>query len=97
MTDVVQTSTGANAVSAAATLKSSITDRALFYVREIVAFSFWTYAICKLFIFDIEVALINAIDPRYIWIAQYKFLILLASLSTILLVTKNKQLVIWAL
>ncbi len=71
--------------------------RSLAAIRKVVAASFWIYAICKLFIFDIDVFLVNKISPHYMWVVEYKFLILLAAVSTALLVTKNKYLLGWSL
>lgn len=77
--------------------KRTAKDRILSWAREIVAVSFWVYVICKLFIFDIDTYLIHGIEPRFIWIAEYKFFILIGIASILLLVTKNKYIVTWAL
>jgi hypothetical protein len=77
--------------------KRAVKDLILFWTRELVAVSFWIYVICKLFIFDIDVYLILRIDSRLIWIAEYKFFLLIAIASIILLLTKNKSIVLWLL
>jgi len=66
-------------------------------IREIVAMLFWGYVITKVFILDIDLILVEKLSPNYLWLIQYKFFILLGLLAIILLVTKNKQLILWSL
>ncbi len=41
------------------------------HVTAVIA---WTYFIVKLFIFDIDIAIVQAIAPKYAWICYYKFI-----------------------
>ena len=88
--------TSTDALPPTTSLASSVARGSLSLIKEVIAISFWAYAICKIFIFDVDVVLINYINPRYIWIAEYKFLIILGLLSTALLITKNKYLLAWS-
>jgi hypothetical protein len=97
MANITDASDTPNALAAPPIPTNGIARRSLFLVREVIAISFWIYAICKLFVFDIDVAVINYANPRYIWIAQYKFLLLLGTLSVVVLITKNKHLIVWSL
>ena len=66
-------------------------------LRKIVAACFWVYVVCKLFIFDIDIYLIQHTDPSLLWIARYKFFILIAIISTLLLTTRSVRLLGWIL
>jgi hypothetical protein len=97
MANIAEASSPPNALAPTPNKANGLTKRSLAAIRELIAASFWIYAICKLFVFDIDVFLINRISPRYIWVAQYKFLILLAMISVALVITKNKYLLGWCL
>src|SRR5580700_5126471 len=97
MANITDASDTPNALAAPPIPTNGIARRSLFLVREVIAISFWIYAICKLLVFDIDVAIINYVNPRYIWVAQYKFLLLLGTLSVVVLITKNKHLIVWFL
>lgn len=55
------------------------------YVAPIL---FWTYLIIKLFIFDIDILLVEAIDPRLLVLLKFKFLIILTIFSFLLIKVK---------
>ncbi len=67
------------------------------FFREILAILIWGYAIIKLFVFDVDIFLIEKFSPNYIWILEYKFFILLGTAAVVWLVTKNKEIVLWSL
>lgn len=67
------------------------------FFRELLAIFLWGYAITKLFIFDIDLFLIERFSPSYIWIVHYKFFILIGTAAIIWLVTKNKTIILWSL
>ena len=69
----------------------------LSFVRQVIAGLFWLYVICKLFIFDVDLYLIQKINPSLIWIAKYKFFILIAAFSILLLITRSGRLLLWLL
>jgi hypothetical protein len=73
--------------------KAGLARRSLFLVQELLAISFWIYAICKLFIFDIDVFAIRHLNEQYIWLSEYRFLIFIGVISAFLLLTKNKYLI----
>src|SRR5207249_10094724 len=63
--------------------------------REIVAGFFWLYVLVKLFVFDIDVFLIAEYVPRYAWLLNYKFFILIGLIAVVWLITKNKHVAVW--
>ena len=65
--------------------------------REIIAIICWIYVITKLFIFDIDIYIIERYFSDYAWVINYKFFILIGTLAIIWLLTKNRQLIIWSL
>jgi hypothetical protein len=75
----------------------SLRERALSFVRQVIAASFWLYVICKLFIFDIDLYLIQKINPSLMWLPKYKFFILIGTLSVLLLITRSGRLLRWLL
>jgi hypothetical protein len=94
MANITDASGTPNALAPPPTPTAGVAKRGLFLVRETIAISFWIYAICKLFIFDIDVATIRYVNPHYLWIAEYKFLLILVTLSIVILVIKNKYLLV---
>ncbi len=60
-----------------------------FMIKELTAILFWVYAILKLFLFDIDLFLINTYFPSLKWIFHHKFLITLF-LVTICVTVANK-------
>jgi hypothetical protein len=56
---------------------------------DFTAILFWLYAIIKLFVFDVDVYLIARIGPEYVWLLNYKLLILLGSILLAMLVTRS--------
>jgi hypothetical protein len=75
----------------------ALSKRTISWVREIIAAWFWVYVICKLFIFDIDTYLIERINPQLMWIVNYKFFILIAGLTVLLLITRSSRLLLWVL
>jgi hypothetical protein len=77
--------------------KKKAVDRFLAFVREVIALLFWVYVVTKLFIFDIDIFLVEKISPSYVWLLNYKFFILIGTVAIIWLVTKNKYILLWTL
>jgi hypothetical protein len=67
------------------------------FLREALAIFFWLYLVTKLFVFDIDIFLIDKLAPNYTWLINYKFFILIGLLAIIFLVTKNKHIFWWSL
>jgi len=72
-------------------------SRFFFVLKEIVAILFWVYVIVKLFIFDIDIFLVNKFLPYYVWLLSFKFFILITAIAVVWLVTKNKRILSWSL
>src|SRR3989339_856287 len=47
------------------------------FLRQFLAFLVWAYFVTKLFIFDIDIYFVQKIFPGYIWIFNYKFVIII--------------------
>jgi hypothetical protein len=69
----------------------------LSWIREVLAACFWIYAIFKLFIFDVDLAIIRLVNPDYIWISQYKFFILIGALALIFVFTRSSHIIFWSI
>jgi hypothetical protein len=65
--------------------------------RELFSISFWTYALIKLFIFDLDIYVIDHLLPAYQWIIYYKIIILLGALAIFGLFTRKATAVGFAL
>ena len=77
--------------------KNKVLSGFLSFTRESLAILFWIYIITKLFIFDLDIFLVENYLPSFKWIIDYKFFILIGILSTIWIVTKNKHILLWFL
>src|SRR5258707_1334854 len=56
------------------------------FISEIVAASFWMYAITNTFVISIDAHIARALPEQYAWIWNLKFLIFLGILATLLIV-----------
>lgn len=63
--------------------------------KEIIAGSFWIYILVKLFLFDIDVFLVNKFAPDYGWLLKLKFFILIGIITLLWLFLKNKKILSW--
>lgn len=77
--------------------ENKILTRFLYFVREILSILIWGYVIIKLFVFDIDIFIIEKMFPDYVWLVNYKFFILIGILAIIWLVTKNIHILFWSL
>jgi hypothetical protein len=59
---------------------------------ELVAVLFWSYALTKLFVFDIDVYLVTLAAPGFMWLLSYKLLIILGLLLLAMMVTRSGRL-----
>jgi hypothetical protein len=67
------------------------------YIREFLAILFWFYIVTKLFVFDLDILLIEKLAPNYLWIIYYKFFFLIGIIAIVFLVTKNLHIILWSL
>src|SRR4051812_20987453 len=63
-------------------------SRSLWQFRHVIAIGCWVYVICKLFVFDIDVALIGLIDPELVWVTNYKAFLFAGILSLALVIVR---------
>jgi hypothetical protein len=82
-------------IGATIAAKRSTATRAISIAMNAIAPLFWIYVICKLFIFDIDLYLIRQINPSLIWIADYRFFLLIGALATMLLVSRRFTVMAW--
>src|SRR5438105_9147932 len=59
---------------------------------DLIAILFWLYAIVKIFVFDVDVYLVSLASPEFVWLLNYKFLILLGLILVAMLVTRSRAL-----
>ncbi|MEH3037470.1 MAG: hypothetical protein PGN23_13450 [Sphingomonas adhaesiva] len=59
---------------------------------DVFSIIFWSYAIIKVFIFDIDTAIVSYLPPVFSLALKYKILIILLSLSATMLITKSLSL-----
>jgi len=100
MTDTAPISTDASVtlVSASQPAKKVTKSTLIFrYIRQIVAICVWFYIFTKLFVFDLDVYIFNFVSPHYVWLLQYKFILVTFILALIWLVTKNQYIWSWFL
>jgi hypothetical protein len=101
--DRVDTSVGltrateSSASTQQAPVRSNPWDRWRWWIVNAVASAFWLYAVCKVFIFDIDQALIQRILPQGGWLVTYRFLVLLAFASLAALVLQKWEFFFWLL
>lgn len=68
-------------------------DMRIFWLwMDLVAIMFWSYALVKLFIFDVDVYLISLTNPEFVWLLNYKFPILLGTIVLAMLLTRRSVL-----
>jgi len=77
--------------------KKGVAIKFLATLREIIAALFWIYIISKIFIFDIDIWLVNKYLPSYSWLINFKFFILISAIAIVWLITKNKHISYWIL
>jgi hypothetical protein len=78
-----------------ARVKSNRWDRYRWWIVNAIATAFWLYAVCKVFIFDIDQALLQRIWPQGGWLITYRFLVLLAIASVAALVLRKWAFFFW--
>jgi hypothetical protein len=66
-------------------------------LKEVFAALFWIYVLLKLFIFDVDIYLVNKFSPDYSWLLNFKFFVLIGTIAIIWLITKNKHILSWSL
>lgn len=67
------------------------------FVKEILALAFWVYVFLKLFVFDVDLFLVNKYLPSYSWVLEFKFIILTTTVAVTWLITRSKYILFWFL
>jgi hypothetical protein len=73
--------------NASATRKTSPIVKA---IRELLGIMFWSLAVIKLFVFDLDIFLVGKYLPSYTWIVDYKFFFLFGGIAFLWLIVPNK-------
>ena len=68
-------------------------DVLISYLRQSLALSIWIYIVTKLFVFDVDVYLMQRIFFGHEQILNYKFIIITATLALFLVIFRNKFLI----
>lgn len=66
-------------------------SRCKVYFRELLGLFFWVYLFIKIFVFDLDVFIVNNYIPTLKWIIDYKFFILIAAVAIYWIVIGNKE------
>jgi hypothetical protein len=74
---------------AAAEIKAGKGAKVFWAGLDLVAILFWLYAIVKLFVFDVDVYLVSLANSDFVWLLNYKFLILVGLVVVAMLVTRS--------
>ncbi len=77
--------------------EKGVVSRVFAVIKEIIAILFWFYVLAKIFVFDIDVFLVNKYLLDYVWLLNFKFFILIGAIAIIWLITKNKYILSWSL
>jgi len=67
------------------------------YSLEILAVFFWVYTLTKVFVFDIDLWLVDSFFPDYLWILNFKLVFILALASLTWLWIGARDIVVWFL
>lgn len=65
-------------------------DIILSFVRQLLALLIWLYVITKLFVFDIDVYLVQKFFPSHEEILNYKFVVIISTLALFLIIFRKK-------
>lgn len=65
--------------------------RLAFLVRECAAILIWSFLFIKVFIFDIDIYLINKITPDYLWLLDLKILLFMLAISIVWLILGQRS------
>lgn len=77
--------------------KKGVIGRIFAVLKEFFAIILWLYVLVKIFIFDIDVFLVNKLFPDFARLLNFKFFILVGIIAVIWLITKNKHILAWSL
>ncbi|MDI3090000.1 hypothetical protein QJ133_02260 [Priestia megaterium] len=63
-------------------------------VKDVVALLFWAFILIKLFVFDIDVYLVNKVSSKYVFLLDYKFVFFVGVLALIWIFTRSAKVLI---
>lgn len=69
--------------------------KAKFIVADFVAAIGWVYAICKVFVGDVDRWVVENVSPSLIWIVDFRFFIVLTAVTVLALVLRRWTAALW--
>lgn len=60
-------------------------------IKEVLALIIWIYLFIKIFIFEIDIYIIQKYFPSFSWLFKYKFFIFIALLAILWMILRNKR------
>ena len=67
------------------------TSRLNIYLKNIFAVIFWCYGLIKIFVFDIDIYIIEKNNPEISWLISYKFIIFLTIIALLWFFTRKSN------
>ena len=77
--------------------KKTLGSRLRTCTRELLGMGIWSYGVIKLWVFDLDIFLVNRLAPGLMWIIHYKFLLIVAAVAAAALMTKKATVIGWLL
>jgi len=69
--------------------KTGTGDKVFWLRLDLAAILFWSYAVVKTFVFDVDIYLVSIASPTLVWLLNYKSLIFLGLILVAMLVTSS--------
>ncbi len=66
-------------------------------LKDVFALLFWAFILIKLFVFDIDVYLVNKVSSKYVFLLDYKFIFFVGVLALIWIFTRSAKVLIFGL
>ncbi|HTW93081.1 MAG TPA: hypothetical protein VMH22_15430 [bacterium] len=72
-------------------------NRTLPILREVIAVLAWSYVLVKLFVYDVDVYVVERLCPAIGWVIRYKFVVLVVLLAVVWTATRKRTVLLWGL
>ena len=63
--------------------------------RESLAILFWVYLVVKVFVYDLDIYIVNNLLPNYKWLLNYKFFIIIGLFAVFIVFMDRRKAFIW--
>lgn len=81
------------AVAGASNTSPTLLRKFVILLRELLAFFVWSYVFVKLFVYDVDILVVQKFFPNLYWIVEYKLFIFLGIVAVCLFVLRSKKLI----